>query len=177
MGLRAIWERFEYFGTPEVMKSSLFRRLESFPKIQNKNGHKLRELGNLLMEIQADKTDGVLLGLSYLDTPCGINPMVQKLPFCLQEKWLTVGFKYQGHHHVLYPLFSFFVNCVRNDPGFMLAASSNESLGHQKPLSKPDSQRAVAVLKTGVSPNTPPVSTDTSPASKQRRPSQTLSAA
>jgi hypothetical protein len=43
---------------------------------------------------------------------------------------------------------------MRNDPGFMLAASSTELSSHSKPMFKSDSQRAVAVFRTGVSPNT-----------------------
>lgn len=77
-----------------MVENSLFKRLESFPKISNKDHRKLRELRDLLMEIEAAKADGDLLGLSYLDTPCGINPVVQKLPFYL-EKWLTLGFQYK----------------------------------------------------------------------------------
>ncbi|XP_030584068.1 uncharacterized protein LOC115779508 [Archocentrus centrarchus] len=172
-GLRAVWNRLnEYYGAPEVIENSLFKRLESFPKVQNKNELKLRELGDLLMEIQAAKADGDLFGLSYLDTPRGINPIVQKLPFYLQEKWLTLGFNYKEQHRVTYPPFSFFVNFVclqarmRNDPGFMLAASSNEQSGYHKPASKLESQRAVAVLKTGVSPDTSLTPSDSPSASK-----------
>lgn len=170
-GLRAVWNRLdEYYGAPEVIESSLFKRLESFPKIPKKDGHKLRELGDLLMEIQAAK-NGHQLGLSYLDTPRGVNPVVQKLPVYLQEKWLTLGFKYKEDHGVLYPPFSVFVDFVcqqarmRNDPGFTLAAVHNEPPGHNKHTYKPDSQRAIAVLKTGVSPSTSPTSHRTLPMS------------
>lgn len=66
-GLRALWDwLYEYYGSPEV-ESSLLKRLEGFPKVQKKNRCKLRELGDLLMEIQAAKADGDLFG--YLDTP------------------------------------------------------------------------------------------------------------
>ncbi|KAI4874451.1 hypothetical protein NFI96_005580 [Prochilodus magdalenae] len=37
-GLRAVWDRlYEYYGAPEVVESSLFRRLESFPKARMRN--------------------------------------------------------------------------------------------------------------------------------------------
>lgn len=92
-GLRAIWRQpNEYYSAPEVTKYSLFKRLEHFPKVQNKDIHKQRVMEDLLMEIQMAKADGDLLGLSYIDTPHGVNHILQKLPFYLQEKWLMLGF-------------------------------------------------------------------------------------
>lgn len=82
---------YKTYGSPEMVESALFGKLESFPKISNRDNHRLRDLGNLLMEILAAKQDDDLAGLSYLDTPRGVNPIIQKLPFSLQEKWLTVG--------------------------------------------------------------------------------------
>lgn len=67
-----------------MVESALFRKLENFPKISNSESHRLHELGDLLMEIQAAKQDSGLMGLSYLDTPRGVNPIIQKLP--LHEK-------------------------------------------------------------------------------------------
>lgn len=55
---------------------------------------------------------------------------------------------------------------MRNDPGFMLSASSNDFPGNNKSVFKYDSQRAVAVLKTGVSPSTSPTPSDSPDASK-----------
>ncbi|XP_060757456.1 uncharacterized protein LOC132868527 [Neoarius graeffei] len=159
-GLKAVWNRlYEYYGAPEVIESALLKRLEDFPKIQNKDGRKLRELSDLLMEIQAAKADGELFGLSYLDTPRGVSPIVQKLPFYLQERWLTQGFNYKEQVRAPYPPFSFFAHFVcqqakmRNDPSFMLAAPNNEQPGHGKPAPKLETKRAVAVLKTAVNPS------------------------
>ncbi len=85
--LRLIWDRlYETYGSPEMVESSFFKRLESFTKISNRDIHRLCELGDLLMEIQTAKQDGDLMGLSYLDTSRGVNPIIQKLPFSLQEK-------------------------------------------------------------------------------------------
>ncbi len=78
------------------------------------------------MEIQAAKQDGYLMGLSYLDTSRGVNPIIQKLPFSLQEKWLTVGSKYKEDYRVSFPPFNFLVDFVsrqakiRNYPSFSL---------------------------------------------------------
>lgn len=72
------WDRLdECYGAPEVIGSSLFEKLDSFPKISKKDNRKLRELGDLgLMELLSAKEDGYL----YLDTAHGIGPNVEKLP-------------------------------------------------------------------------------------------------
>ncbi len=140
-GLRLIWDRlYETYGSPEMVESSLFKRLESFPKISNRDSHRLRELGDLLMEIQAAKQDGYLMGLSYLDTSRGVNPIIQKLPFSLQEKWLTVGSKYKEDYRVYFPPFKFLVDFVsrqakiRNDPSFSLTTVQEEFRKPNKPV-------------------------------------------
>ncbi|XP_067273612.1 uncharacterized protein [Pseudorasbora parva] len=157
-GLSLIWERlYETYGSPEMVESALFRKLENFPKISNRESQRLRELGDLLMEIQAAKQDGDLMGLSYLDTPRGVNPIIQKLPFSLQEKWLTVGSKYKEDCRVSFPPFKFLVDFVcqqakmRNDPSFFLTTVQDESRRPNKQLNKPVFPRAVITHKTQVS--------------------------
>ena len=44
------------------------------------------------MELQVAKSEGDLQGLAFLDTARGVNPIVQKLPYNLQEQWITHGF-------------------------------------------------------------------------------------
>lgn len=86
---------------------------------------RLRELGDLLLELGYAKEGGYLPGLGYLDTSCGVNPILEKLPFSLQEKWISQGSKYKEYNHVSYPPFTFFSQFIRseaktrNDPSFM----------------------------------------------------------
>lgn len=47
------------------------------------------------MEMLSAKEDGYLPGLAYLDTARGIRPIVEKLPYTLQEKWISQGSKYK----------------------------------------------------------------------------------
>lgn len=91
------------YSAPEFIEGALFNKLFGFPKISNKDNFKLREFGDLLMEILPAKKDGYLPGLTYLDT--SINPIVEKLPYSLQEKWVSQGSKYKEEYCVLYPLF------------------------------------------------------------------------
>ncbi|XP_056629335.1 uncharacterized protein LOC130440302 [Triplophysa dalaica] len=73
-GLCLIWERLEeMYGSPEAIEGALFTKLEKFPKVAFKEHHKLRELSDLLLEIESVKHEGYLPGLSYLDTARGIS--------------------------------------------------------------------------------------------------------
>lgn len=54
------WDRLdECYGAPEVIESSLFEKLDSFPKISKKDNRKLRVLGDLLMELLSAKEDAI----------------------------------------------------------------------------------------------------------------------
>lgn len=131
LALHKAWERLcECYAAPKIIEKSLFQRLDSFPKIPAKDHSKLRELWDLLMEIQGAKENGYLAGLSYLDTSCGIGPIVDKLPFGLQEKWLSSGSRYKEENHGHFPPFEYFCNFVcyeakkQNDPSFMHQGST-----------------------------------------------------
>ncbi|XP_034384940.1 uncharacterized protein LOC117728244 isoform X1 [Cyclopterus lumpus] len=95
--------------------------------------------------------------ISFLDTR-GVNPIVQKLPFGLQEKWASVGSSYKRQHHVSYPPFACFVNfvsqeaSVKNDPSFNFVSHSDMSPRPEKTAWKPNRQREVSVHKTEIFP-------------------------
>jgi len=129
IGLRRAWDRLEEcYGSPEVIERALFERMENFPKISPRDALKLRELGDLLRELESAKSEGYLPGLSYLDTARGVNPIVEKLPHNLQERWLAHGSQYKEQYNVSFPPFAFFTDFIcnearrRNDPSFTLSA-------------------------------------------------------
>ncbi|XP_038071932.1 uncharacterized protein LOC119740640 [Patiria miniata] len=163
-GLDMVWQRLDKkYGSPEAIETSLFSRLEKFPKIGNRDYLRLQELADLLAEVKAAKLEDKLPGLSYLDTARGTNPIVEKLPHYLQEKWLTQGSTYKKTHRVPFPPFSFFVNFVysqaemRTDPSFVLQPSNATTIAAEKPSPnrfKPKS--SITVHKTVVgTPATP----------------------
>lgn len=153
------WIRLqESYATPEVIENALFKRLDSFPRLTPKDNVKLRELSDLLLELLSAKEDGYLPGLSYLDTPRGINPIVEKLPLNLQEKWLSVGSYYKEEHKVSFPPFFFFADFVRsqakarNDPSFILPNTNRSQYRNERPTAKHDGVKtAISVHKTDVS--------------------------
>ncbi|XP_059849341.1 uncharacterized protein LOC132407081 isoform X1 [Hypanus sabinus] len=110
LALRKAWERLrEGYAAPEIIEAALYRRLENFPKVSTKD-HRLRELGDLLMEIQGAKEGGNSTGLVYLDTPSGIRQIVDKLPFGLQDTWVSVASEYKEDHNGRFPPFEYFTS-------------------------------------------------------------------
>lgn len=126
------WNRLtECYGAPEMIENALFKKLDAFQKISNRDYAKFRELGDLLMELQAAKEDGYLPGLAYLDTARGINPIVEKLPPYLQERWwVSHGMKYKEENRDRFPPFWYFTSFIcheakaRNDPSFTILSSN-----------------------------------------------------
>jgi len=59
-----------------------------------------------------------------LDTSRGITPLVQKLPYFLHDKWVSLASHYKEAYRVPYPQFSVFAKFVcdqakiLNDPSF-----------------------------------------------------------
>lgn len=125
---------------------------------------KLHEFSNLLMELEAAKADGDLPSLQYLDTARGIYPLVQKLPFNLQEKWLSLGSSYKFQFQVSFPPFGVFVNFIRqqaitrNDPSFKFTGQADAFPKGDKPAWKLSRQKEISVHKADVLPSAPLVS-------------------
>ncbi|XP_034547118.1 uncharacterized protein LOC117818374 isoform X1 [Notolabrus celidotus] len=163
-GLQMVWQRLEdIYGSPEVIEDALLKKIDDFPKITAKDNHKLRQLGDTLMELEAARADGYLPGLMYLNTSRGVSPIVQKLPYNLQERWITVGSRYKEQHRVSYPPFSVFVNFVceeakvRNDPSFanitgtLFATKTEKSYSPNYQPFNQHVKSTVAVRKTEIS--------------------------
>ncbi|XP_034075900.1 uncharacterized protein LOC117548634 [Gymnodraco acuticeps] len=157
-GLSMAWERLEEtYGSPEAIERALFSKLERFPKLTNKEPQKLRELGDLLLEVKAAKLDGYLPGLAYLDTSRGVHPIAEKLPYNLQERWMSYGSRYKRDNNVSFPPFPVFVDFVRTeamtrtDPSFNFAVSQAPS----EPRKGSDrfTRASVSVNKTTVFPS------------------------
>ena len=157
-GVRMIWQRLEdCYGSPEVIEHALLKKIENFPRITNREAHKLMELGDILLEVEAAKSSGQLAGLSYLDTAMGVKPIIEKLPYGLQEKWIVQGSKYKEENKVSFPPFKFFVRFItsqaktRNDPSFAFSMSTGS---RPEPPGKSIRKTPVTVKKTEVkSPN------------------------
>lgn len=135
-GLLKIWERLDArYGAPELVEKSTQMKVTNFAKITANNYHRLYELTDILSEIESLKVDpqySVLL--SYYDSSVGVNPIVSKLPYHLQNKWANRAMKYKLSHRVCYPPFEYFVDFVKqmcslhNDPSFVFDSPSNKTV-------------------------------------------------
>ena len=157
--LRKAWRRLQdCYASPEVIENAIFKKLDNFPKISAKDYTKLRELGDLLMEIQCAKEEGYLQGLRYLDTARGIAPVIEKLPHALQERWVTHGSRFKEEHCGHFPPFDFFARFIydeariRNDPSFILLSNSSTCVPGKPDRPKSSGSRnTITVHKTDVS--------------------------
>lgn len=89
------------------------------------------ELADILAEIEAAKENPKYSTLlSYFDSSSGIIPIINKLPYNLQDKWTTQASNYKKKNNVSYPPFTFLVQFlqemsrIRNDPGFQYDVQS-----------------------------------------------------
>lgn len=152
-GLECIWERLnERFGSPELVEAALKKKLESFPKLSNKDSQRLYDLLDIVTEIESAKeSDPYQALLAYFDTSSGIKPIVCKLPPQLQEKWTTRASNYKVKNGVTFPPFSFFcafireMSRVRNDPAFDYEAAFSNAQGSKGKASSISAQRSVPV--------------------------------
>lgn len=143
-----------------MTESALLKRIKDFPKISNTDHRKLRELGDLLLEVVSAKADSHLPGLSYLDTARGVNPIVAMLSYNLQNKWVTQGSRYKEENEVAFPPFSFFSKFIRglaktrNNPNFVFGSLSPATVNtpkNDKPPTRHSNRKAsVSAHKTEV---------------------------
>nr|XP_034305596.1 uncharacterized protein LOC117682359 [Crassostrea gigas] len=130
-GLQRIWERLhDRYGRPEMVEATIKKKLDNFPKLSSKEMNRLYDLLDILSELESTKSDVHYSQLlSYFDTSSGINPIVNKLPYGLQEKWTTRASTYKKQYKVPFPPLSVFIDFIRdmsevkNDPAFVLTNS------------------------------------------------------
>ncbi|XP_013421679.1 uncharacterized protein LOC106181750 isoform X2 [Lingula anatina] len=153
LAIRRIWERLEErYGRPELIDAALKSKVASFPKISGPNEYpRLYELLDILHEIEFKKEDPAYKDLlCQWDTSTGVNLVLHKLPFFLQNKWIDRAAKYKSTHSVPYPPFEDFVVFVRemssrcNDPSFSFSFPAPAMVKKQPPKSK------VSTFKTEV---------------------------
>ncbi|XP_060602183.1 uncharacterized protein LOC132755332 [Ruditapes philippinarum] len=154
--LQLIWERlFERFGAPELIEKSLKQRIDSFPRI--KDNSELYGLADLCREIESTKNDERYTHLlSYFESSTGVRPILEKLPFHIQNKWMYRATNYKRANQVLYPPFSVFctfldeISTMFNDPGLSVSyVKSNERKPSQNQTFSVRSQnQTVNVRKT-----------------------------
>ena len=156
-GLQRLWDRLdERYGSPEAVEASLMAKLNSFPKLTQKDNKRLYELSDILCEIESVKEDSRYQALlAYFDSSSGVLPILNKLPYNIQEKWTTRASHYKREKQVTFPPFTFFVKFIRelsqikNDPSF----AYDQTIQTKKVFNndKPAFRTAISVRKTEIS--------------------------
>lgn len=89
------------FANPEVVESSIKKKLARFPKLGNKDYAKLYELLDIVTEIDSLKENPTYSTL--------LAYFVAKLPHSIQEKWITEASNHKLRSGTPYPAFPLFV--------------------------------------------------------------------
>jgi hypothetical protein len=117
-----------------MIENALKHKLDSFPKISSKDPKRLYDLLDILTEIESVKENPrYAILLSYFDSSSGVTPIINKLPYGLQEKWISQAAKYEKQFDVPFPPFGFLINFIRelstmkNDPGLQYDCSGLSS--------------------------------------------------
>nr|XP_034311384.1 uncharacterized protein LOC117684234 [Crassostrea gigas] len=134
--LQIIWKRLdEMHGRPEMIEASIRHQLENFRAVTSAENKRLFDLLNILIKIESLMDNSTFsTSLSYFNSSIGVNPIINKLPFHLQEKWTAKASNYKKLNKVPFPPFSYFVTFVRemseirNDPAFVFTNSRQPAL-------------------------------------------------
>ncbi|XP_071152766.1 uncharacterized protein [Mytilus edulis] len=161
-GLQRLWQRLdERYGAPEMLEASITSKLVNFPTLTNKDNARLYDLSDILSEIEYHK-ENPKLGclLAYFDSSSGINPIVEKLPYGLQEKWITRASRYKSKYEVAFPPFTEFsafireMSKIKNDPGFIFGSKVTPNTKDSTSRFTPQTYSKVNVHKTAVEQQT-----------------------
>ncbi|XP_006817669.1 uncharacterized protein LOC102809487, partial [Saccoglossus kowalevskii] len=114
------WEELESrFGNPAVISSIIIKQLSTFSKIKADDNQRLLELADLCVDAVAHMKD--LPHLIILDTPHGMNPVVEKLPSYVLNRWRERVATYKQINKK-FPTFQYFTEFLttvaktQNDP-------------------------------------------------------------
>ncbi|XP_071151136.1 uncharacterized protein [Mytilus edulis] len=161
-GLHRLWERLDdRYGAPIMLQTSLVNKLDNFPTLTNKDNSLLYDLSDIISEIEYHK-ENPKLGclLAYFDSSKGVNPIVEKLPYGLQEKWITRASRYKSKYEVAFPPFTEFsafireMSKIKNDPGFIFGSKVTPNTKDATPRFTPQTYSKVNVHKTAVEQQT-----------------------
>ena len=133
----------------------------NFPTLTNKDSSLLYDLLDIISEIEYQK-ENPKLGclLAYFDSSSGINLIVDKLPYGLEEKWITRASRYKSRHEVAFPPITEFsafireISKIKNDPGFICGSKVTPNTKCAAPKFTPQTYSKVNVHKMDVEQQT-----------------------
>ncbi|XP_056003003.1 uncharacterized protein LOC130049441 [Ostrea edulis] len=147
-GVIRIWSRLDdRFGSPEIVEGPLRKKLNNFQRISNKENKRLFELVDIVSEIESTKENPTYKTLlSVYDSSAGVNQIMSKLPFYIQEKWTTEATRYKTEHNTAYPPFEIFskflqrIAKMKNDRSFFYEDSTMPKNSSSRTLQRSQGQ-------------------------------------
>ena len=80
-GLKKVWKKLgERFGLNAVITQVRFEKMKKFPSIATRYNKRLKDFGDLLLELKATKNHGTLTAFKILDEPNYLQPLASKTP-------------------------------------------------------------------------------------------------
>ena len=148
--LKKAWERLDsFYGSPDRIAKSLKKKLNNivsnFTTNDKMNYYKLSDTLNEIYSVKEDPRYGS--ALSYFDTSEGVNPVIQKFPFNIQNKWRERAVRYKKIHNLVYPPFAVFCDFVQEQATIMNDPSFEYDNFPQRISNRPQSQRTHAYME------------------------------
>ncbi|XP_071477128.1 uncharacterized protein [Diadema antillarum] len=100
------------YGNTSIVSSAFMKKLNSWPRISDRNPGGLRSFADFLQQVSVAKMTVDSLGI--LDYPQENVKLVMKLPFYLERKWRDEVDKWQRCGYGTYPTFAIFTEFVRS---------------------------------------------------------------
>ena len=147
--LSQIWKFLDkQFGGAERVENSIKAKLSEFPAINHSESSKYIDLFLLCQEIESLKNVPQYSKLlAYFDASSGVNLIVEKLPFTLQNEWNKRLSSYVMSHDCAYPPFEVFVK-------FIEGVSNRENFAGRFVTSRPSKPKPSGVAQTFTSRKT-----------------------
>ncbi|KAK7921993.1 hypothetical protein WMY93_008895 [Mugilogobius chulae] len=90
-GLHMVWQRLEEcYGAPEIIEHALLKKIEDFPKISNRENQRLRELGDILTELEGARLNGFLPGFHIWTRHTVLTPFLPNYPIIFRKGVMEV---------------------------------------------------------------------------------------
>ena len=103
--LKDLWEELERrFGSAAVISNTLLGRQRNSATFSEHNNENLQQLADLCANIESQVT--YLTGLARLNYPSAIQPVTEKLPQFIRDKWEKEIAHYSDLNGGAYPPFS-----------------------------------------------------------------------
>ena len=129
------------YGGAERVEISIKTKLSKFPTINHSDASKYIDLFLLCQEIESLKNVPQYSKLlAYFDASSGVNLLVEKLPFTLQNEWNKRLSSYVMSHDCGYPPFGVFVK-------FIEGVSNRENFAGRFVTSKPSRPRPTGATR------------------------------